>query len=46
MNLKNKKRLTKDIVVYENFIDKETCEKMIEALDAQANNGKISWMPI
>ena len=46
MNLENKKRITKDIVVYENFIDEETCQKMIEALDAQANNGKISWMPI
>jgi hypothetical protein len=46
MNLKNKIRLTKDIVVYENFIDEETCQKMIEALDAQAENGKISWMPI
>ena len=46
MNLKNKKRITKDIVVYENFIDEKTCQKMIEALDAQADNGKISWMPI
>jgi hypothetical protein len=46
MNLNNKKRLTKDIVVYENFIDEETCQKMIEVLDAQAHNGKISWMPI
>jgi hypothetical protein len=46
MNLENKKRITKDIVVYEDFIDKETCQKMIEALDAQADNGKISWMPI
>jgi hypothetical protein len=46
MNLNNKKRITKDIVVYENFIDEKTCQKMINALDAQANNGKISWMPI
>jgi hypothetical protein len=46
MNLTNKVRLTKDIVVYENFINEETCQKMIEALDAQADNGKISWMPI
>jgi hypothetical protein len=46
MNLNNKKRITKDIVVYENFIDEKTCQKMIEVLDAQANNGKISWMPI
>jgi len=46
MNLSNKKRITKDIVVYENFIDDETCAKMIQALDAQAENGKMSWMPI
>ena len=46
MNLNNKKRITKDIVVYENFISKEDCKKMIQALDAQANNEKISWMPI
>jgi hypothetical protein len=46
MNLNNKKRITKDIVVYENFIDKETCQKMINVLDSQADNNKISWMPI
>jgi hypothetical protein len=46
MNLENKKRITKDIVLYENFINKEDCAKMIIALDAQAKNGKISWMPI
>jgi hypothetical protein len=46
MNLNNKKRITKDIVLYENFIDEETCKKMIAALDMQADNGKISWMPI
>jgi hypothetical protein len=46
MNLENKIRLTKDIVLYENFISKEDCAKMVKALDAQAANGKISWMPI
>jgi hypothetical protein len=46
MNLNNKKRITKDIVVYENFLNKEDCAKMIIALDAQAENGKISWTPI
>jgi len=46
MNLNNKKRITKDIVVYENFIEKDDCKKMIMALDAQADSGKISWMPI
>ena len=46
MNLTNKKRLTKDIVIYENFISEEDCKKMIQALDAQAENGVLSWMPI
>jgi hypothetical protein len=46
MNLNNKKRITKDIVVYENFLDRETSAKMIQVLDAQADNGSISWMPI
>jgi hypothetical protein len=46
MNLNNKIRLTKDIVVYENFITEEECFKMIKALDDQAENGALSWMPI
>jgi hypothetical protein len=46
MNLNNKKRITIDIVVYENFISDEECKKMIQALDAQAESGKLSWMPI
>jgi hypothetical protein len=46
MNLENKKRITKDIVIYENFLSDEDCQKMINAIDAQADNGKISWMPI
>lgn len=46
MNFENKKRITKDIVVYENFVSKEDCKKMIQALDAQAESGKLSWMPI
>jgi hypothetical protein len=46
MNLNKKKRITKDIVIYEDFIKKEDCQKMIKVLDAQANNEKISWTPI
>jgi hypothetical protein len=46
LSLKNKKRITKDIVVYENFVSEEDCKNIIKALDSQANNGKISWMPI
>ena len=46
MNLNNKERLTKDIVVYKNFISQEDCQKMVQALDSQANSGVISWTPI
>jgi len=46
MNLNNKKRLTKDIVIYENFIDEETSAKLIKVLDKHADAGKITWMPI
>jgi len=46
MNLTNKERITKDIVVYKNFISSADCTKMISVLDAQAENKKISWMPI
>jgi hypothetical protein len=46
MNLSNKKRITKDIVVYENFLDKETSAKIVKVLDKHAESGNISWMPI
>lgn len=46
MNLDNKKRITKDIVLYENFIDAETSAKLIKVLDKHAELGTISWMPI
>lgn len=46
MNLNDKNRLTKDIVVYENFIDAETSAKLIKVLDKHAELGTINWMPI
>ena len=46
MNLENKKRITKDIVVYENFIDEDTASKIIKVLDKHAEVGSISWTPI
>jgi hypothetical protein len=46
MNLNNKIRLTEDIVLYENFITEDECSRMIKALDDQAENGALSWMPI
>jgi hypothetical protein len=46
MNLNNKKRITKDIVVYENFLDAETSGKIVKVLDKHAENASISWMPI
>jgi hypothetical protein len=45
-NLDNKKRLTKDIVVYENFLTPEESLKVISVLDKTAENGTITWMPI
>ena len=46
MNLDNKKRITKDIVVYENFVDAETAAKLVKVLDKHAELGLITWMPI
>ncbi len=46
MNLENKNRLTKDIVIYENFIDPETAAKLVKVLDKHAEAGTITWMPI
>lgn len=46
MNLKNKTRLTKDIVVYEDFVDAETAAKLIKVLDRHADSGKLTWTPI
>jgi hypothetical protein len=46
MNLKDKNRLTKDIVVYENFIDSDTAAKLVRVLDKHAEVGTITWMPI
>lgn len=46
MNLENKSRITKDIVIYENFIDADTSAKLIKVLDKHAELGTISWTPI
>lgn len=46
MNLGNKTRLTKDIVVYEDFVDAETAAKLIKVLDRHADSGKLIWTPI
>jgi hypothetical protein len=45
-SLHNKKRLTKDIVVYENFLTPEESSKVISVLGKAAENGTITWMPI
>jgi hypothetical protein len=45
-NLSNKKRITKDIVVYENFLTPEESAKVVNVLDKVAENGTITWMPI
>lgn len=46
MNLNNRKEITKDIIVYENFLSPEESKNLIKVLDRQVENGKISWMPI
>ena len=46
MNLENKTRLTKDIIVYENFIDVNTAAKIVTVLDRHADLGKLTWTPI
>jgi hypothetical protein len=46
MNLDNKTRLTKDIVLYENFLTEEECKKVIGILDNQVETEKINWTPI
>lgn len=46
VNLNNKNRLTKDLVVYENFLSSEDSSKIISVLDSVADNGTITWMPI
>jgi hypothetical protein len=45
-NLNNKQRLTKDIVVYENFLTPEESSKVISVLDKASENSTITWMPI
>jgi hypothetical protein len=46
MNLNNQNRINKDIVIYENFLTEEECSKLIQILDKQADNSKITWTPI
>jgi hypothetical protein len=46
MNLNKKNRLTKDILVYEDFLTKEECDSLIQVLEKQASNEKLSWTPI
>jgi len=46
VNLNNKNRLTKDIVVYENFLTPEESAKIIEVLDKAADNATLTWTPI
>jgi hypothetical protein len=46
MNLENKIRVNKDLVIYENFITEEESKKIIDALEKQASLEKLSWTPI
>lgn len=40
------KRLTDDILVYENLLTPEESKAVINVLEAQVENGKLSWTPI
>lgn len=40
------KRLTDDILVYENFLTEEESKSVINVLEAQVKNEKLSWTPI
>jgi hypothetical protein len=40
------KRLTDDILVYENFLTKEECDAIINILETQVKRDKLSWTPI
>jgi hypothetical protein len=46
MNLSNEKRVTEDIILYENFIDADIAAKVIKVLNKHAELGKIRWTPI
>lgn len=46
MNLTDKERINKDLVLYKNFIDSETAAKLVKVLDKHAEAGSITWMPI
>lgn len=46
MNLENQKRLTEDIVLYENFLSAEESAKLIQVMEKQVESDKLSWTPI
>ena len=46
INLNNPKRLTEDIVLYENFLTAEDAKKIIEIMEKQAESNKLTWTPI
>lgn len=44
--MSNYNRLTKDILVYENLLTKDECQAVINVLEEQVKNEKLSWTPI
>lgn len=46
VNMLDKNRITKDIVVYENFLTSEEAAKIVKLLDKVAEKGSLTWMPI
>jgi hypothetical protein len=46
VNLENQKRLTEDILLYENFLTAEESAKIIQVMEKQVEANKLSWTPI
>lgn len=44
--MSSSERLTKDILLYRNFLTKEESKAVIDVLEAQVANEKLSWTPI
>lgn len=44
--MSNYTRLTQDILLYENFLTKEESQAIIDVMEAQVKNEKLSWTPI
>ena len=46
INLNSPKRLTEDILLYENFLTADDAANVIRVMEKQVDSGKLSWTPI